>query len=126
MKKNCFISAVFAVMLWAILPAVSFAQKENINPSDYFDVYTTEYAEKVVDFLASERLKGREAGTKQAAKAMKFIVKEFKKAGYEPILQQFSNEELAYAIGKPKEGKEPYPLQQCNVVAELKGKKKFF
>lgn len=122
MKKNCFISAVFAVMLWAILPAVSFAQKENINPSDYFDVYTTEYAEKVVDFLASERLKGREAGTKQAAKAMKFIVKEFKKAGYEPILQHFSNEELADAIGKPKEGKEPYPLQQCNVVAELKGK----
>ncbi len=53
---------------------------------------------------------------------MKFIVKEFKKAGYEPILQPFSREELVAAIGEPRKGKKPYPLQECNVVAKLEGK----
>lgn len=86
------------------------------------ELYSTEYAQKVVDFLAQDRLKGREAGTKEAGKAMKFILKEFKRAGYMPHLQPFSNEQLSAAIGEQKEGKAPYPLQQCNVIAKLEGK----
>ena len=116
MKRNCFIVAVTAFIM-SCMPL--FAQE---RAADYYDVYSTEYANRVVDFLADSKLKGREAGTKEGEKAMKFIAKEFKKAGYNPILQPFSREELVSVIGEPRKGKKPYPLQECNVVARLEGK----
>ena len=116
MKRNCFIVAVTAFIM-SCMPL--FAQE---RAADYYDVYSAEYAKRVVDFLADSKLKGREAGTKEGEKAMKFIAKEFKKAGYNPILQPFSREELVSVIGEPRKGKKPYPLQECNVVARLEGK----
>lgn len=107
--------------------AASYAEGGHDRVNDalhFFDLYSTDYAKRVVDYLTQRSLKGREAGTKEAVKAMKFIVKEFRKAGYEPLLQPFSKEELEAAIGKPKEGKAAYPLQQCNVVAKLEGSEK--
>ena len=97
------------------------AQESKFDPFDYYDVYTTEYAKKVIGYLSSKRLKGREAGTKEAGKAARFIAKEFEKAGYDPILQPFTAEQLTAAIGKQKEGKAPYPAKQCNVIAKLQG-----
>ena len=134
MKKNCFIVAA-AVSLFCCIPlwANGLGQPEgdvdivahvDKRAADYYGVYSTEYAKKVVDYLTQRRLMGREAGTPEAVKAMKFIIKEFKKAGYEPLLQPFSREELEAAIGKPKEGKADYPLEECNVVARLDGKVK--
>ena len=102
--------------------AINPACKEAINPVDQYNVYTTDYAQKVIGFLASEKLKGREAGTKEAAKSARFIAKEFKKMGYKPQMQSFSDQELARVIGTPKAGKAPYPNQQCNVIASLGGK----
>lgn len=97
-------------------------QQTEINSADQHDVYTTEYAQKVIGFLASEKLKGREAGTKEATKSARFIAKEFKKMGYAPEMQSFTREQLVAAIGEPKEGKPLYPLQECNVIASLEGK----
>ena len=114
MKKNCFILAV-VVSLFCCMPLLANNDADK-RVADYYEVYSTEYAKKVVDYLTHKRLMGREAGTQGAEKAMKFIVKEFKKAGYEPLLQPFSREELETAIGKPKEGKADYPLEECNVV----------
>ena len=116
MKKNCFIVAVAAFVI-SCMPL--FAQEK---AADYYDVYSTEYAKKVVDFLADSKLKGREAGTKEGEKAMKFVAREFRKMGYNPILQPFSREDLLAVIGEPRKGKKPYPLQECNVVARLEGK----
>ncbi|MBR5856029.1 MAG: M20/M25/M40 family metallo-hydrolase [Bacteroidales bacterium] len=110
------------ILVVALLSAAPL--KAQIQASDFYGVYSTEYAKKVVDFLADSKLKGREAGTKEASKAMKFIAKEFKKAGYKPVLQSFGRDELVAAIGEPRKGKAPYPLQQCNVVAKLEGKQK--
>lgn len=122
MKKNCFILAV-VVSLFCCIPLLANSDGGK-KASDFYGVYSTEYAKKVVYYLTQKRLMGREAGTQKAEKAMKFIVKEFKKAGYEPLLQPFSREELEAAIGKPKAGKAEFPLEECNVVARLEGKSK--
>ena len=39
---------------------------------------------KVVEYLASDKLKGRETGTKEERKAAKYLAKEFKKIGLAP------------------------------------------
>lgn len=101
-----------------------FAKGKGTNPADYFDIYTTEYAQAIVDTLCHENLKGREAGTKEAAMAAAYIAGEFEKMGYRPVMQSFSDLELAQTIGEQKPGKAPYPVQQCNVLAELEGKAK--
>ncbi len=111
-----------AAKLSAQQTSIDPAGQTAIDPTAQYGVYTTDYAQKVIGFLASERLKGREAGTKEAAKSARFIAKEFKKMGYEPQMQSFTREQLNAVIGEPKPAKALYPLQQCNVIASLVGK----
>ncbi len=123
MIKRANLYITFSLFFASLFSSASlFGQERKANPSDYYDVYTTEYARKIVDYLASERLNGREAGTKEAGKAMRFIAKEFRKIGYKPVLQPFTREQLNAAIGEPKEGKALYPQKQCNVIASVQGK----
>ena len=114
--------AVLAAFVLMFSVAGLSAQQKAINPAEQYDVYTTEYAQKVIGFLASEKLNGREAGTKEAAKSARVIAKEFKKMGYAPQMQSYTREQLVEAIGEPKAGKPLYPLQECNVIASLEGK----
>ena len=122
MIKRAILYITALVFFTILIPFTSsFAQESKANPCDYYDVYTTEYAKKVIGYLSSKKLKGREAGTKEAGKAVKFIAKEFERAGYDPILQPFTAQQLTAAIGKQKEGKAPYPAKECNVIAKLDG-----
>lgn len=121
-------SKIYAIILAGLLtavlsvsaPASSFAQAENKNPQDYFNVYSTNYAQQIVNYLAQDKLMGREAGTKEGEKAMKFVYKEFKKAGYSPVMQPITEQTLKAAIGEPKKGK-AYPQKMCNVIARIDG-----
>lgn len=111
-KRNYFILAAALLLLWCV----------PLGAAETGDGYSTDYAKEVVDYLTKRSLKGREAGTKEGEKAMKYIQKEFKKAGYTPLVQSFSREELTSVIGEPRKGKPAYPQMQNNVIAELKGK----
>lgn len=86
-----------------------------------YEVYTDEYAKDVVYRLADEKINGREAGTRECAKIMKFIAKELKSFGYDVDIQKITDKTLASAIGEPKSGK-VYPKKMGNVIARIEGK----
>ena len=71
--------------------------------------------------MADEKFNGREAGTKENHKIMKFIAKEFKKMGLKPEIQEITSESLTAAIGEPRKGK-VYPAKMNNVIARIEGK----
>jgi len=70
---------------------------------------STSYIEKLVSFLASDQLKGRNTGSKGLEKAAKFIEEEFKKHGVAPYFDSYLN--LFNAQG----------TETHNVVGYLKG-----
>ncbi|WP_299258142.1 M20/M25/M40 family metallo-hydrolase [uncultured Aquimarina sp.] len=70
---------------------------------------TTSDVEVIMNFLASDELKGRDTGSKGLEKAAKFIEQEFKKSGIEPYFESYLNTFDA-------KGTETY-----NVVGYLKG-----
>lgn len=115
------LAGLMAIVLFVSIPVDSFAQAESKSASDYFNVYSTHHAQKIVKYLAQDKLKGREAGTKEGEKAMKFVFKELKRAGYTPVQQPITEQTLKEAIGEPRKGK-TYPQKMCNVIARLEGK----
>ncbi len=115
MKK--IIIAIFAFMLFS---AALFAQ-DNREYTKQYDVYSDEYAKEIICYMADEKFNGRESGTKENHKIMKFIVKEFKKIGLKPQVQQITSESLTAAIGEPRKGK-VYPKEMANVIVKIEGK----
>lgn len=115
------LAGLMAVVLFVSVPVDSSAQAESKSASDCFNVYNTRYAQTIVNYLAQDKLKGREAGTKEGEKAMKFVYKELKRAGYSPVLQPITEQTLKEAIGEPRKGR-TYPKKMCNVIARLEGK----
>ena len=109
--------AIFAFMLFAgVLSA-----QESREYTKQYGVYSEEWAKEVVSFMADEKFNGREAGTKENHKIMKFIAKEFKKMGLKPEIQEITSESLTAAIGEPRKGK-VYPAKMNNVIARIEGK----
>lgn len=56
----------------------------NLNQLGAQAAISTENIKKHVHYLASDKLKGRGAGTKEEEKAAKYLAKQFKKAGLQP------------------------------------------
>ncbi|MBR5183537.1 MAG: M28 family peptidase, partial [Bacteroidales bacterium] len=109
--------AIFAFMLFAgVLSA-----QESREYTKQYGVYSDEWAKEVIGFMADEKFNGREAGTKENHKIMKFIAKEFKKMGLKPEIQEITSESLTAAIGEPRKGK-VYPAKMNNVIARIEGK----
>ena len=63
-----------------------------------YEVYTDEYAKDVVYRLADEKINGREAGTRECAKIMKFVAKELKSFGYDVDIQNLSLQKVFVAL----------------------------
>lgn len=116
-----FMRKILAAVLLMI--AFNLHGQENVNKGyeEQFDIYSTKYAQEVVDFLADKRLKGREAGTKGCRIAMEFIEKELASAGYQVERQEITSDALTAAIGEPKPGK-VYPDKMTNLIAHIEGK----
>ena len=110
------------ITLFALMIAFGalFAQGNREYVKQY-EVYTDEYAKDVVYRLADEKINGRESGTKECAKIMKFIAKEMKSFGYDVDIQKITDKSLTAAIGEPKKGK-VYPKKMGNVIARIEGK----
>ena len=110
------------ITLFALMIAFGalFAQGNREYVKQY-EVYTDDYAKDVVYRLADEKINGREAGTKECAKIMKFIAKEMKSFGYDVDIQKITDKSLTAAIGEPKKGK-VYPKKMGNVIARIEGK----
>ena len=90
--------AFLAFMLFAgVLSA-----QESREYTKQYGVYSDEWAKEVIGFMADEKFNGREAGTKENHKIMKFIAKEFKKMGLKPEIQKITSEGLTAAIGEPR------------------------
>lgn len=98
MKKVLFSIALL------ICSVISFAQ-QNIH-----DVYDLEYNQKIVYDLADARFNGREAGTQWSRMAAKYIIKEFRKIGYDVSVQKISDKEFP-----------SYPRKMKNILATLPG-----
>lgn len=112
---------IIAALLLCLSASVFAQEKEGKCFTDQWGVYSTKYAQEVIDFMAHKKFRGREAGTKENHKIMEFIAGEFEKAGYPVEKQTITNESLVKAIGEPKPGK-TYPKEMTNVIATLKGK----
>ena len=122
MKKIAFLMKNIIAALLLCLSVPAFAQgNQDKSFTDEWGVYSTKYAQEVIDFMAHKKFKGREAGTKENHKVMEFIAGEFEKAGYEVEKQGITDETLTWAIGEPKPGR-TYPKEMTNVIAKLKGK----
>ncbi len=115
MKKLLTLLFVFA--------AVSLlAQERQANDfTEQFDVYSTRYAQDVINYMSHKRFKGREAGTKENRKIMEFIKGEFTNSGIDVSIQEIDAVSLADAIGNPKPGK-IYPEKMGNVIGKIEGK----
>ncbi len=101
--------------------SVSFAANgQDKDFTKVFGVYEDEYAKNVIHFMADKKFNGREAGTKENRKIMKYIVKEFEKTGCDVEVQRITDESLASAIGPHKKGK-AYPKEMANVIASIPG-----
>lgn len=96
--------SVFFVFFYGV---ISYAQK------DIHNIYTLEYSQKVVYDLADAKFNGREAGTRWSRMAARYIIKEFKKIGYDVSVQNISDKEFS-----------SYPKKMKNVLATLPGKEK--
>lgn len=112
---------IIAALLLCLSVSVFAQEGQNKNFTDDWGIYSTRYAQEVIDFMAHKKFKGREAGTKENRKVMEFIAAEFEKAGYEVAKQGITDETLTWAIGEPKPGR-TYPKEMTNVIAKLKGK----
>ena len=97
----------------------AFSQEKDFTAQ--FDVYSTKYAQEVINHMAHKKFKGREAGTKENRKIMEFIRDEFIKAGVDVQIQEITAQSLTGAIGEPKPGK-TYPEEMGNVIGRIKGK----
>lgn len=86
-----------------------------------FDVYSSKYAQEVINYMSHKKFKGREAGTKENAKIADFIVGEFEKNGIQVIRQDITSESLTETIGQPRPGR-VYPQNMTNVIAQIPGK----
>ena len=89
--------------------------------TNVFGVYENSYAQSVINFMADKKYNGREAGTKENRKIMKFIAKEFETIGLDVKIQRITDESLTKAIGAHRKGK-AYPKEMANVIASIPGK----
>ena len=122
MKKIAFLMKNIIAALLLCLSVPAFAQgNQDKSFTDEWGVYSTKYAQEVIDFMAHKKFKGREAGTKENRKVMEFIAAEFEKAGCKVEKQGITEETLTWAIGEPKPGRK-YPKEMTNVIAKVEGK----
>lgn len=111
---------IFTALLLC-LATIAFSQEnEGKSYTDEFGVYSTRYAQDIINLMSHKKYKGRESGTKENHKIMQFIAGEFEQAGYDVTLQEFTDTELSAAIGGPKPGK-VYPKSLTNVIARIEG-----
>ena len=111
------IISIFAVMCMSV--SIS-AQGQDKDFTKVFGVYEDEFAQRVIGHMADKKFNGREAGTKENRKIMKFIAKEFDKIGLDVQIQRITDETLTKAIGAHKKGK-AYPKEMANVIATIPG-----
>lgn len=83
---NIFLRSMFLVLM-VMSVALCSAQKTS-------DVFNVKEVERIENFLASDEMRGRKAGSPEIDKAAAFIADEFKKAGLQPLqgngyLQEF-------------------------------------
>ncbi len=93
------------------------AQKPTKNVTD---VYTTEYAQDIINFLTQKKFQGREAGKKASLPVVKFLKDEFIKIGCPVLKQTISDTDLLEAKGEPKQGT-CYPKKIYNVIGKIEG-----
>lgn len=107
--------------LLALVAALNITYAQAGSSKDQHNIYSTRYAQEVIDFMTNKKFRGREAGDKAVRPVIDFIVKEFEEAGCVVERQQISAQALSETIGAAKEGKE-YPKQMTNIIAKIDGK----
>ena len=111
----------FFTIFLVFLAAQVFAQeKQDQDFTGQFGVYSTKYAQEIINHMSHRKFKGREAGTKENRKIMEFIKNEFIEAGVDVNIQHIDAASLADAIGEPKPGR-TYPETMGNVIGRIKG-----
>lgn len=109
----------FFTLLFLGISLSAFAQEKDFTAQ--FDVYSTRYAQEIINHLAHKKFKGREAGTKENRRIMEFIQDEFIRAGIDVQVQEITAQSLTDAIGEPRPGR-TYPEKMGNVIGRIKGR----
>lgn len=109
----------FFTLLFLGISLSAFAQEKDFTAQ--FDVYSTGYAQEIINHLAHKKFKGREAGTKENRRIMEFIQDEFIRAGIDVQVQEITAQSLTDAIGEPRPGR-TYPEKMGNVIGRIKGR----
>ncbi|HEX5732177.1 MAG TPA: M28 family peptidase [Blastocatellia bacterium] len=95
MKKAGLLAVITATLIGLTAPApapVSAARRaygETLQKPSRGALVSEERIRKHVEFLASDKLEGRRAGTPAEAEAAKYIAKEFRSYGLEPVAKNF-------------------------------------
>lgn len=111
---------LITILFVSLATGVFAQQKQEQDFMAQSSEYSTEYAQKVIGHMCNEKFMGREAGSKENFKIMKFIEKELKKTGCHVYRQPITSEALVQAIGEPKPDK-TYPAEINNVIARIDG-----